>query len=166
MYDAAITEFGEVIKLYPGHSDAYIGRAVAWTNKNELDRAIADYSRVIELNPQYAPAYFARGTVWFTKGDYDPAIADLDQALKLDPKMALARKGRELAMLARDEANASNMPGQAVGRAGEQATRPSWTSLAAQTFNKGRALYGKDDYDGAIALYGKAISINPAFDDA
>ncbi|MEI9406671.1 tetratricopeptide repeat protein [Mesorhizobium argentiipisi] len=166
MYDAAIDDFDKVIELYPTYSDAYIGRAVAWTNKNELDRAIADYSRVIELHPQYAPAYFARGTVWFTKGGCEPAIADFDQALKLDPKLAIVRKGRKLAIMARDEAKASKTSGKATGGAGETATRPSWTSLAAQTFNKGQALYGKDDYDGAIVLYGKAISFFPSFHDA
>ena len=41
--DAAITDYGEAIKLKPNYSPAYISRGYAFLVKGELDHAVAEF---------------------------------------------------------------------------------------------------------------------------
>jgi hypothetical protein len=73
---------------------AYVGRAIAYRAKGELDRSISDYDQAISLDPKYVHAYNNRGTVYRQKGELDRAIADFDQAIRLDPTYTAAYTNR------------------------------------------------------------------------
>ncbi len=40
-----------VIALDPSGADGYVGRGMAYAEKNEFDRAIADFRRALEIDP-------------------------------------------------------------------------------------------------------------------
>ena len=84
MYDWAIIDFDEAIRLHPpsssGYSWALYERGNAWLHKGNYDRAIADLDEAIRLDPRYADAYQTRGAAWLAKGDNLRATADYNAA--------------------------------------------------------------------------------------
>jgi tetratricopeptide (TPR) repeat protein len=97
LYDWAIADYTQAIKLDPNDAKAYINRGLAYYNKSNYDRAIADFNQAIKLDPNDALAYNNRGVAYGGKGDYDRAIADFQAALKIDPNDEGARKNLEIA---------------------------------------------------------------------
>ncbi|MEE8223247.1 MAG: tetratricopeptide repeat protein, partial [Alphaproteobacteria bacterium] len=56
LYDRAIAEYDQAIKLKPDYAKAYYNRGVAYMSKGLYDRAIEDYDTAIRLRPDYAKA--------------------------------------------------------------------------------------------------------------
>src|SRR5437016_6065413 len=50
-YPEAVDAYTQALALKPDDINAYIGRAVAYTNLGEYDQALSDYERGIELQP-------------------------------------------------------------------------------------------------------------------
>ena len=48
-YDQALHVFSEVIRLEPMHTEAYVGRAVIRTARQEFQQAVEDYKRAAEI---------------------------------------------------------------------------------------------------------------------
>jgi tetratricopeptide (TPR) repeat protein len=86
LFDCAIGDFTEAIKLDPKITDAYTSRAGAYFQKNDLGHAIEDYDRAIQIDPHNAEAYAFRGITYFQKGKQDRALADFNEAIRLNPK--------------------------------------------------------------------------------
>jgi tetratricopeptide (TPR) repeat protein len=103
LFDGAIADFDQVIRLDPEDALGYYHRGLAWLAKKEYDPAIADFDRVIALSPGRRGAYLNRGLAWAAKKDYDKAITDFDTVLKLDPNDARAYHNRGLAWAAKKE---------------------------------------------------------------
>jgi tetratricopeptide (TPR) repeat protein len=94
VYDRAIADFTQAIRLDPANAKAYKERGDAYAGKGDLDRAIANYNQAIRLDPTYAAAYRNRGTAYYSKGENDKDIADYNQAIRLDPNDAMAYNNR------------------------------------------------------------------------
>lgn len=60
MFDEAIAEFNEVLKVNPGEALAYYNRGLAYQNKGQYDRAISDYNKAIEIDPGDAKVYYSK----------------------------------------------------------------------------------------------------------
>jgi tetratricopeptide (TPR) repeat protein len=187
VYDRAIADFTQAIRLDPNNANAYRERGNAYSDKGDYDRAIADYNQALRLDPNLAAAYNTRGFAYYMKGDYDRAIADYNQALRINPNDAKAYLGRGNAYDGKGEydkaiadynqalrinpnyAMAYNGRGVAYGSKGEydkaiadytQALRINPNDAMAYN-NRGRAYYDKGEYDKAIADYNQALRINP-----
>ena len=130
LYDRAIAEYDQAIKLKPFYANAYNYRGVAYMGKGLYDRAIEDYDTAIRLRPDYAKAYRNRGNAKFYLGRFVAAARDydqsLDQSLNIDPEqifrviwLYLARErseengGQELARNA-TKVDLSDWPGPVV----------------------------------------------------
>ena len=61
MYDKAIADYGEAIRLEPKFAWASNNRGLAWSAKGVYDKAIADYGEAIRLEPKFAWASNNRG---------------------------------------------------------------------------------------------------------
>jgi tetratricopeptide (TPR) repeat protein len=94
LYDQAIADYTQAIRLDPNYAAVYNNRGNAYDDKGDNDRAIADYTQAIRLDPNYASAYYGRGNAYYMKKDYDRAIADYTQAIRLDPNDAKAYYNR------------------------------------------------------------------------
>jgi tetratricopeptide (TPR) repeat protein len=97
VFDRAIADFSEAIRLDSRNSVAYWERGTAYADKGEPDKGIADYDQAIKINPNYAAAYNSRGIAHYDKRNYDQAIADYNQAIKLSPNYASAYSNRGIA---------------------------------------------------------------------
>lgn len=83
-------------------AEAYLHRAEAYRDKEEVDRAIADYDQYLRLKPDDADAFLARGDLYEGKDQLERAIQDYDRAIRVKPAAgaffvrgaAYARKGQ------------------------------------------------------------------------
>ena len=94
LYDAAIVDYTQAIRLKPDNADAYHNRGVAKKDLKQYAAAIADYDTAIRLKPDYAFAYNNRGIAKANLKEYFAAIADYDTAIRLEPDNALAYNNR------------------------------------------------------------------------
>ena len=93
LYDQAIADYDEVIRLNPNASfiaSAFNNRGGAYDSKGDYDRAIADFNEALRFDHNYAFAFNNRGLAYARKGDYDRAMADYNEAIRLNAKFALA----------------------------------------------------------------------------
>jgi tetratricopeptide (TPR) repeat protein len=95
LFEPAIEDFGESIKLDPSFVDAYGDRAITLTAAGRLMDAIPDFTRVIEMDPKSAYAFYDRGLCYEFLGLEDLAIDDFSSAIALAPNDAfkLERRG-------------------------------------------------------------------------
>lgn len=98
-WDAAIEEFTEALDRDPRLWVAYLYRAEAYLQVDDLEAALVDFEAVIQAHPaaQYqAIAHTGRGRIYLFYGQPDQALAELDQAVLLDPSEPFARFVRGL----------------------------------------------------------------------
>ncbi len=86
MYDEALKELDEAVKLNPMSFTAYHYRATVWAYKGDLDKAIADWDKSIEIDNKQYLSHFSRGMARYMKGDIDKAIEDWNESILLNPK--------------------------------------------------------------------------------
>jgi tetratricopeptide (TPR) repeat protein len=98
VYDKAIADFTQAIRLDPNNVVAYRERGFVYGEKGNNDKAIADLTRAIRMDINYALAYATRGNVYIYTSEYDKAIADLNQAIRLDPKLTVAYNDRGISL--------------------------------------------------------------------
>ena len=153
IYDRAIADYTQAIRLEPDNAFAYTSRGVAYAGKGDYDRAIADHTQAIRLNPNFANAYSNRGIAYAYKGDYDRAIADHTQAIRLNPNFASAYSNRgNVYAYKGDNDRAIADHTQAIK------LDPNFANAY---ISRGVAYVGKSDYDQAIADYTQAIRLDP-----
>jgi len=146
-WDDAIAEDTKAIERNPKSAQAYLNRGNLWKIKGDLGKAIADYTAAIDCSPQYAYAYAGRSALRQAMGDATGAAADHAKVVELDPQLAL--KEREQAIQAAKAVGARPPPPE------PKDARICWKN--------GLALKAKGDFDGAIAAYNQAITLDPKF---
>ncbi|MGI9385732.1 MAG: tetratricopeptide repeat protein [Methyloligellaceae bacterium] len=96
IYDKAIADFSESIRIDPKNAKAHYQRGNIHADLGDsLDLAIADYDLAIRIDPRFVFAYNARGLAHEAKGDLARAAADYRSALELDPSLSLIRQRLE-----------------------------------------------------------------------
>jgi tetratricopeptide (TPR) repeat protein len=105
LYDLAIQDDDEAIRLKPNYPNAFFNRGNAYYGKGQLDRAIQDFDQAIRLNPngrgpEAANVFLMRGETYRGKGQNDLAIQDYDEAIRLYPSYARAFNARGVALRA------------------------------------------------------------------
>ena len=88
LWDKAIADYDEAIRLKPDLAETFINRGTAYYYKGQFDRALKDYDEAIRLKPDLAQAFSNRGTVYNKKGRFDRAIRDYDAPLRRNPPHA------------------------------------------------------------------------------
>ena len=83
LYDQAIEEYDEAIRLNPEFADAYYNRGAAYGRLGQFQLAIEDCDEAIRLDPENAFAYLLRGAVYSDMGRPIEARADLETAITL-----------------------------------------------------------------------------------
>ncbi len=85
LFDQAIADYGEAIRLRPSYAFAYHNRGIAYQAKGEHSLAIVDHSQAIAFDPDYSNAYAGRCLAFEQMKRREEAIADCTKALELDP---------------------------------------------------------------------------------
>ena len=153
VYDQAIADFSEAIRINPNNAAIYSERGRVYGLKEDYDRAITDQTKAIKIDTNYALAYLRRGAAYGSKGDYDRAITDYTQAIKMDPNDASAYSGR----------------GAAYGSKGDYDREIADLNQSikidpnnAVAYKNRSAVYSmKGDYDRVISDLTQAIKIDP-----
>jgi tetratricopeptide (TPR) repeat protein len=153
--DKAIDYFTAKIDAYPTEARWRYARAVAWTNKGELDIAIADYTELIKL--RRLPAFYhVRGICYHAKGDYAPAISDFNEALRLNPRSARYYNSRS------ESWHETGEYARAIADC-DEAIRLE-PNLASAYTNRGRAYEKQGDVALAVEDYKKSMRMDPNYD--
>jgi tetratricopeptide (TPR) repeat protein len=92
LYDEAIAEYREVIKIVPNDAYAHNFLAHALMGQGLIDEAIAEYRKAIEINPRYAYAHNNLGEALYKKGLREEAKEEWEKALKIDRRHTLANR--------------------------------------------------------------------------
>lgn len=148
----ALEFYTEKIRLNPGVSSNWYGRAAVWYAKGEIENTIKDATEAIRLDPTCA-AYIIRGAALSSKGDLDAAIKDYTEAIRLNPKEAAAYSNRGVALQSKGDSDA------AIKDLTEAIKLDS--KLYAAYNNRGVFLISKGDLDAAIKDYTEAIRLDP-----
>jgi tetratricopeptide (TPR) repeat protein len=69
IYNRAIRDFNQVIRLKPGWADAYYERGVCYALLNAWTDAVDSWDRALIINRDLYPAYLARGLGRRKRGD-------------------------------------------------------------------------------------------------
>ena len=85
LYDEAIKEYQEALRLNPGRSEFYYNLGNVYYAKGLYEEAIKEYQEALRLDPGKIDTYYNLGNVYDSKGLYDEAIEEYRQALRLDP---------------------------------------------------------------------------------
>jgi tetratricopeptide (TPR) repeat protein len=148
LFELAVLEFDEALKLSPQDLPALWGRARALAHQGQYDRAIADFTEMLRLNPRGDRALNERGRVHLHKSDLVAAQADFDAAILANPRNVHAHNNRGL-VLARQHKLDEAIAGYAA------ALRIDPEYLLAYT-NRARAYEAKGEFELALADYKQA----------
>jgi Flp pilus assembly protein TadD len=56
MYDRAIADYNEALRLDPNKTNAYVNRGYAYSNKGDYRHARAEYEKALQLDPNNTTA--------------------------------------------------------------------------------------------------------------
>jgi Tfp pilus assembly protein PilF len=116
-FDAAITQYTEVVRLRPELPEAYNNLGVALKRKGELERARGYFGEALERRPEYSAALSNRGWVLAAQGKWAEARRDFEGALQYNPKDDGALFGLSQALReARDYGGAQQALNQLISR--------------------------------------------------
>jgi len=152
-FDRAVTDYSQIIQLYPRDQYAHMMRGDANFCKENIEQAIADYDQAIGIDPKDGTAYVSRAAAHLHKDDFESAFADYSRALELNPSDVRAYLGRGSAHRAMGDID------RAIGDF-DQAIRiiPTYKT---SYFRRGNAYAAKGDFGHAIADYGEGIRLDP-----
>jgi len=96
MFQEAIQDYTEAIKIKPNDPRIYEQRAAVEMKMYDYDKALADYSELIKLKPNDVRYLNYRAYIYETKDDAQNAMAETEKVLKIEPnnQEAKARKQR------------------------------------------------------------------------
>ena len=91
LYNEAISNFTEAIKLHPDTIAPYCCRGFSYYKKGIFEMALCDFNKAIELKSGIADLYYLRGIVYTKVCNYTKALEDFWKALELNPDLWKAR---------------------------------------------------------------------------
>ena len=91
MYEEAIAELNEALRLNPGYIEVHNNLAVTYDKMGKRDEAVGELQEALRLNPGYTEAHNNLGNIYAGSGRYEEAIKELGEAIRLNPGYAVAR---------------------------------------------------------------------------
>jgi tetratricopeptide (TPR) repeat protein len=96
LYDKAIENLTEAIRINPAFDDAYYNRGNIYAKLGQYNNAVRDYTSALAINQDYFNAYNNRGVVYSLMGEADRAIDDFSRSIALNPEFTEAYLNRAL----------------------------------------------------------------------
>ncbi|MBQ4404699.1 MAG: tetratricopeptide repeat protein [Selenomonadaceae bacterium] len=88
IYDRAIKDYSQVIKLVPKDFWAYYYRGDCYEKSNDFARALEDFNQIIKIAPEKGICYRRRGLYYKNREDYPNALKDYTKAIEVEPDYA------------------------------------------------------------------------------
>jgi tetratricopeptide (TPR) repeat protein len=140
-----------------------LGASAAQLGK--FDKAIGAFKEIISLNPDQASSYYNLGNALKDQGKLEEAIEAYNKALVLKPDYEAANINLGVAIQNWRTISEPRYKFEDVIEANKKVL--TFAHANAETlFNEGQILHALNKWDDAIALYGKAIAINPDYPQA
>lgn len=98
LWDPAILEFREALKLDREFADAHTAMGIAYSNQDALDLALEAFSNALEITPESADARFNLGLALRNAGRPDEGLAEIKAAVSRDPESERMRLELGLAL--------------------------------------------------------------------
>jgi len=89
---AAISDFGEYIRLAPEDADGFKARGIVYVAEDKYEAAVEDLTEAIRLQPDYFAAWRGRAVAHTSMGNDNLAISDLNEAVRLEPDNSTAHE--------------------------------------------------------------------------
>ena len=186
--EEAIKAFDQAIELKPDFVEAYVGRVHAKRQLQQFNEALIDHQHIIQHKPRWIDAYLNYGDSLKNLGRLDEAVAIYEKAIAINPEdgrvynnwgVVLVIKQEYRDALAKFHKSIECDPDNisAYGRAAEMLERLGKREDALTTFkqmfarkkqvparfynNCGNILIKVGDYESAVRLIKKAISLRP-----
>jgi hypothetical protein len=83
LYQEAIKDFSQSIRMKPGYAEAFNNRGNAYYELDQYEKARADFDQSIKIKPKYSKAHMNRGLVYFQIEAIDQACKDFRRACDL-----------------------------------------------------------------------------------
>lgn len=95
MFDEALIDLNQAIKLNSDDSDLFFNRAVVFFKTSLICWGWGRLQKALELNPESSKIYSHLGNINFHLNKFDTALSFYDKAISLNPEdpAALLRKG-------------------------------------------------------------------------
>ncbi|MBI3780700.1 MAG: tetratricopeptide repeat protein [candidate division NC10 bacterium] len=74
VWDEAVREFKEAVRLDPGDARAHHSLGVAFARKGSWDLALVEFKEAIRLEPELPQPHYGLGTAYVRKGDRSEAM--------------------------------------------------------------------------------------------
>ena len=155
----AIARYREFVATDPEHFDGQRKLGAALLESGALNDALPPLERAVALQPKSAAAHYSLGFGLMQLRTFDRAEREFRQALALDPDYATAQSALGLALWAsgaHDEADPQYLR-EGVRR---------WPTSAEAHYNLGAVLDQSRQDEEAMAVYSKAVAIDPSYVDA
>ncbi|MFC1708959.1 tetratricopeptide repeat protein [Candidatus Omnitrophota bacterium] len=85
IYDKAIPEFKESIRINPRFDQAYDNLGVAYDKSGNLEEAVKQHKKALELSPYNVKIYNNLGNAYIKLNQFEKAIESYKKALELNP---------------------------------------------------------------------------------
>jgi tetratricopeptide (TPR) repeat protein len=85
LYDKAIDDYTQAIRLEPRDDVLHSLRGFALIKSGEIERSIDDFGTAIRLAPDKPNHYLSRGLIFADKKQFDRAVADFTEATRRGP---------------------------------------------------------------------------------
>jgi tetratricopeptide (TPR) repeat protein len=157
LFDEAINEYKEVLKLDSNNADAHKNLGDAYFEKDLFKEALLEYRASVKINPEYQ-TYHNLGLLYYFMGLNSEAIKELKEALKFEPDNAYT-----LSVLSAVYTE-KGMPDEGMVTAREAIN--SDPKLPMAHYSLGIAYHEKELYDDAEKEYKEALKLDPDLDDA
>lgn len=163
----SISDCNKSLEIIPNFVLAYNVRGLAKMKLKDNSGAINDFNKSLEIDNNCAAAYNGRGLAKATLEDIVGAIKDFDKAIQIEPKNELfyiSRGGINFFSGNKEEGCQDFQKAKELGFSDAQVLIDkfcNYSQTAKEYYNKGVINQKKQNYEGAIADYTKAIDLNP-----
>ncbi len=83
--DAALTNYNQILKMYPRHFDALQLKGALMQQKGNSEEAVSLFIRALEINAKNASTWFNLGLAYESLGQYQDAVIACEKALCVNP---------------------------------------------------------------------------------
>lgn len=152
LWQQAVAEFNQAIRIDPKSFDAYIKLADVYNDKNDHKLADQTYHRAIRMHPGQWEAWSYYGSYQFNQGDYKSAIKSFQKVLDLTPDNSLGYANLGGVYLYNGQ---FRLAAEAFKKQAE--LKPNSQAI----LNTGTMYYYDGNYARAVEFYRKAIELDP-----
>ena len=146
-YEDASVSYENALKIDPGDFDSWMGKGSSLYNLGTYTESLSAFEKAIEIKPENSYSWYDRGNVFYRLGDYDLAVHDFAKGESLNSTDAGVRDNKGLAL---DKLVQSVLGKDLNAMQGALSLR----KIADKLFDQ-------EKYEGALAIYEKALEMDP-----